>query len=197
MSIYTRNQIREAVLAAKPASDTAQQAIQQAVGGPVVSSAHLAAGRSPGLSEVEFGLNLATMAYQRWMVRCMAAAGLPGLSPLEVLILHTVRHRGRPKRIADIMLVLDIEETHLVTYALRKLTGAGLITVERAGKEKLVGASPEGVALCARYAEIRERLLVAASAATGPGEAALNQVATLLRGLSGTYNQAARAAATL
>ncbi len=191
-----RNKIEEAVLAAKPARDAAQKPAGKAAGEPVVSSAHLAAGRSPGLSEVEFGLNLATMAYQRWMVRCMAAAGLPGLSPLEVLILHTVRHRDRPKHIADIMLVLDIEETHLVTYALRKLTKAGLIEVERAGKEKRVRASAAGIALCARYGEIRERLLVATATAAGPGEATLNEVATVLRSLSGIYNQAARAAAT-
>ncbi|MGC9272009.1 winged helix DNA-binding protein, partial [Acidiphilium sp.] len=164
---------------------------------PVVSSAHLAAGRSPALSEVEFGLNLAAMAYQRWMVRCMAAAGMAGLSPLEVLVLHTVRHRDRPKRFADIMLVLDIEETHLVTYVIRKLTSAGLVTVTRAGKERLISASPTGVDLCARYREIREDLLVSAVEATGPGDAMLSQIAALLRGLSGTYNQAARAATTL
>ncbi len=191
-----RNKIEEAVLAAKPGRNAAHEAARKATAEPVVSSAHLAAGRSPGLSAVEFGLNLATMAYQRWMVRCMAAAGLPGLSPLEVLILHTVRHRDRPKQIADIMLVLDIEETHLVTYALRKLAAAGLIEVERAGKEKRVSASAAGIALCTRYGEIRERLLVEAAAATGPGEAALDEVATVLRALSGIYNQAARAAAT-
>ncbi|MCW8308923.1 winged helix DNA-binding protein [Acidiphilium sp. PA] len=164
---------------------------------PVVSSAHLAAGRSPALSEVEFGLNLAAMAYQRWMVRCMAAAGMPGLSPLEVLVLHTVRHRDRPKRFADIMLVLDIEEIHLITYVIRKLTSAGLVTVTRAGKDRLISTSPSGVALCARYHEIREDLLVSAIGAVGPGDAMLSEMAALLRGLSGTYNQAARAATTL
>ncbi len=164
---------------------------------PVVSSAHLAAGGSPALSEIEFGLTLAHHAFQRWMIRCAAAAGVPGLSPIEVLILHTVRHRDRPKRRADIALVLDIEDPHLITYALRKLTRAGLITSERAGKEVLVRATAAGAALCARYATIRERLLVAGFAAANPGEAPLSALAALLRALSGHYNQAARAAATL
>ena len=180
---------------AKP--DRAHDDVATRDGAPVVFSAHLAAGRSPALSEVEFGLNLAAMAYQRWMVRCMAAAGMPGLSPLEVLILHTVRHRDRPKRLADIMLVLDIEETHLVTYVVRKLAKAGLVTVERAGKEKLIRASDAGVGLCTRYGEIRDHLLIAAVEAAGPEDAMLSRTATLLRGLSGTYNQAARAATTL
>lgn len=105
--------------------------------GPIVSSAHLAEGGSPGMSEVEYGLILASHAFSRWMVRCMAAAGLPGLSPpIEVLILHSIRHRDREKKLADICLVLDIEDTHIATYAIRKLESAGLLTTGKAAKEK-------------------------------------------------------------
>ena len=67
----------------------------------IVSSAHLAAGRSPALSELEYGLILASHAFHRWIVRCMAAVGIPQLSATEVLILNTVRHRGRPKKLVD------------------------------------------------------------------------------------------------
>ncbi len=164
---------------------------------PVVSSAHLAAGASPGLSEVEFGMMLAMRAYERWMVRCMAAAGVPGLSPLDVLILHTVRHRDRPKRLADIALVLDIEEPHVAAYAVRKLAAARLVTTSRAGKDKVVAATAAGLAVCARYTAIRERLLAEPVRADGPAEAALSAAAGLLRSLSGVYHQAARSAATL
>nr|WP_282571785.1 winged helix DNA-binding protein [Roseomonas acroporae] len=145
--------------------------------------------------------------FQRWVVRCMAAAGMAGLSPLEVQVLHVVRHRDRPKRLADIALMLDIGDAHLLTYALRKLEGAGLVATSRAGKEKLVAATAAGVALCTRYGEIRELLLVRAlRAGTGggpaglaavPGEAALSDLAALLRSLAGLYDQASRAAATL
>lgn len=163
--------------------------------GPVVSSAHLAAGALPGLSEVEFGLTLAVQAYHRWIVRCMAAAGA-ALSVTEILLLHTVRHRDRPKRLADILLVLDIEEPHVASYAIRKLEAAGLVETRRAGKEKLVAATEAGATLCDRYAAVRERLLLDAARGAA-GEDALSSAATLLRTLSGLYNQAARAAATL
>ena len=43
--------------------------------GPVVSSAHLADSGLPELSEMEFALTMANHAFQRWMVRCMTAAG--------------------------------------------------------------------------------------------------------------------------
>ena len=164
---------------------------------PVVSSAHLAAGASPGLSEVEFGMMLAMRGYERWMVRCMTAAGVPGLSALDVLVLHTVRHRDRPKRLADIALVLDIEEPHLAAYAVRKLQGAKLVSTSRAGKDKMVAATAAGVAACTRYGAIRERLLAGPVAASGPPGPAMSDAAAMLRALSGFYQQAARSAATL
>ena len=105
---------------------------------PIVSSAHLAAGALPSLSELEFGLILLGHAFDRWMVRCMAAAGVPDLSPLDVLVAHTIAHRDKPKRIADICLVLSIEETHVVTYSVKKLEGLGLVTSSRSGNEKSV-----------------------------------------------------------
>ncbi|TCZ53383.1 winged helix DNA-binding protein [Roseicella aquatilis] len=165
--------------------------------GPVVSSAHLAAGAAPGLSEVEYGLILAGHAFQRWIVLCAAAAGQPGLSPVEVLILHTVQHRDRPKRQAEILLALGIEDAHIATYAIRKLAAAGLVRTSRAGKEKLVSTTPEGAALCARYAALRERLLAGPVGAGGPAGEALSAVASTLRTLSGFYDAASRAAATL
>ena len=165
--------------------------------GPIVSSAHLAEGGSPGLSEVEYGLILASHAFSRWTVRCMAAAGVPGLSPMEVLILHSICHRGRPKKLADICLVLDIEDTHIANYAIRKLEAAGLLTTGRVAKEKIVKITTKGEEACARYAQIREHLLVEPTAAVRPPEQALSEMASVLRSLSGAFNQAARAATTL
>lgn len=165
--------------------------------GPIVSSAHLAAGVLPALSEVEFGLTLAVNAFQRWMVRCMAAAGVPGLSPLEVQVLHSVRHRQRPKKLADLCLMLGIEDTHVVTYAVKKLELAGLVISKKAGKEKVIAATRSGTAACDRYHVIRERLLARPVKATGLPEAMLSDMGSLLRALSGHYDQAARAAASL
>jgi len=187
----------EAIDVGRPSPVTATPAPAAVPVPPVVSSAHLAAGGSPALSELEYGLILAGHAFTRWMSRCMTAAGRPGLSPLEILILHTVCHRDRPKKLADICLVLDVEDTHLATYAIRKLSAAGLVKTGRLGKEKVVEITEDGFALCRRYAEVREALLVKALRATGPVEDVLSSAAAQLRAVSGYYEQAARAAATL
>ena len=165
--------------------------------GPIVSSAHLAAGAMPALSEFEFGSIMVSHAFERWMVRCMSAAGVPDLSAMDVLILHTVFHRDRPKRMADICLVLNIEDTHVVSYAIKKLTRLKLVASRRQGKEKLISITDGGAGACRRYQEIREALLVRSVAAMGLDQHALTRIAAQMRVLSGHYDQAARAAASL
>jgi predicted MarR family transcription regulator len=165
--------------------------------GPIVSSAHLASGAMPALSELEFGLILLGHAFDRWMVRCAAAAGIPDLSALDVLVLHAVNHRGRAKRLADICLVLNVEDTHLVTYAVKKLEAHALVESSRLGKEKAVGITARGEATCRKYREIREALLVKPVLGTGVDGRKISEVAGTMRALSGHYDQAARSAASL
>lgn len=165
--------------------------------GPVVSSAHLANSSLPALSEVEFSVTMIGQAFHRWMTRCMIAAGGPAMSPLEVLIVHLVHHRDRPKTLAEVCLILSIEDTHLATYAIRKLTAAKLVRAGRKGKEKTIEITPKGAELCKRYGEIRETLLVQSALQLGFSPADMSRMAALMRTLSGSYDQASRAAAAL
>jgi predicted MarR family transcription regulator len=73
--------------------------------------------RCPELSELEFGLIIASHAFGRWMTRCMAGAGVKDMTETEILVVHHVNHRGREKKLADICFVLNIEDTHVVSYA--------------------------------------------------------------------------------
>ena len=165
--------------------------------GPIVSSAHLADSALPALSELEFGLILSGHAFERWMVHCMTAAGEPGLTAIDVLVLHSANHRGRPKRISDLCIVLGIEDTHVVIYAIKKLEKRGLVKGTRSGKEKLIATTDKGVATCMRYREIREELLVESVRGLGLDPKVTSQLAAMLRALSGHYDQADRAAASL
>ncbi len=164
--------------------------------GPVVSSAHLASGPYAEVSELEFGMTLAGNAFQRWMVRAIAMAGFPELGALDVLVLHSVYHRSRPKKLADICLVLNVEDTHVVNYAIKKLTTAGLVTAARQGKEKCVLVTEKWAQTCERYREIRETLLLRAIGEMGVEPKDVSAAAALLRMMAGQYDQAARAATT-
>ncbi len=164
---------------------------------PIVSSEHLTSPDSWHLSEFEYGMIIANNAFSRWMVRCMNAAGYTDFSPLDVLVLHNVNHRKREKRLIDICFVLHIEDHHTVNYSLKKLMKLELIEKVKRGKEIFYSTTDEGDKVCKKYREIRERCLTSVYRSLEQEGEEVSQAAALLRLLSGLYDQASRAAASL
>jgi len=164
---------------------------------PIVSSEHLASPDSWHLSEFEYGMIIAHNAFTRWMIRCMNAAGYKDFSPLDVLVLHNVNHRQREKRLVDICFVLHIEDHHTVNYSLKKLVKLELVQKEKRGKEIFYTTTPEGSEACKKYREIRERCLTSVYRSLEQEGDEVSEAASLLRLLSGLYDQASRSAASL
>ncbi len=164
---------------------------------PIVSSRHLADGENWETSEIEYGMIIAYNAFSRWMTRCMSAAGNTDLTPLEILVLHNTNHRGRDKRLTDICFLLNIEDTHTVNYALRKLLKMELLSSEKRGKEVFYRASDKGAALCETYRDVRERCFLDGLSRLDMSGDEMRDIAAALRTLSGQYDQASRAAASL
>ena len=164
---------------------------------PIVSSAHLVSPQSAEMSEFEFGLIVAGNAFNRWIAHCMSAAGLKDLTPLDVLVLHHVTHRARDKRLADISFIMNVEDTHLINYALKKLQAVGVVAASKNGKEVTYASTPLGRGYVERYREVREQCLIDALQADEALNRDIGELARLLRMLSGVYDQAARAAASL
>jgi len=164
---------------------------------PIVSSAHLVSPHSSETSEFEFGLIVAGNAFHRWIVHCMSAAGLKDLTPLDVLVLHHVTHRARNKRLSDICFIMNVEDTHLINYSLKKLQNLGVVEASKNGKEVTYSSTDTGRGFVQRYREIRESCLIDAMNADEGLNRDIGELARLLRVLSGMYDQAARAAASL
>ncbi|WP_246789424.1 winged helix DNA-binding protein [Acetobacter nitrogenifigens] len=164
----------------------------------IVSSSHLATPGSEDLSEFEFSLTVANNAFQHWIVRCMAAAGLPDLSAIETLILHHVNHRAKEKSIPDLMFALNISERHYLNYAMKKLDARGLIERRKQGKEVFVRTSAAGAGYCAEYARLRNVcLLELVPDDRRVGGTVIAEVAKALRILNGFYEQASRSVSSL
>lgn len=166
-------------------------------GEPIVSSSHLASGRSSELSEFEYGMIIASNAFSRWAVRCMSATGMKDMTINDVLVLHHINHRAREKKLTDIAFTLNIEDTHVVNYSLKKLVGLGLVQTDRRGKEVLYSTNEAGQKICEKYFALRERVLVSNLTGTESERYELRELARFLRVLSGLYDQAARAATSL
>ncbi len=164
---------------------------------PIVSSEHLTSPDSWPLSEFEYGMITAHNAFSRWMVRCMNGAGYTDFSSLDVLVLHNVNHRNRPKRLVDICFVLHVEDQHTVNYSLKKLIKGEFVQREKRGKEIFYFTTPEGVEACERYRDIREKCLTSAYRSLDKDGSEISQAAALIRLMSGLYDQASRAASSL
>lgn len=194
----TKSTKANSVAASTPAkarqSHTANSSSPTANPTRIVSSGHLVSTKSPELSEVEFGLILAGHAFQRWMVRCMAAAGVKDMTPIDVLVLHHINHQDREKKLADICFVLNVEDTHVVSYSLKKMSANGLVTSVKRGKEVFFSLTKQGQAACLRYRDVREACLMPGFSGADNENERLADMARLLRTLSGRYEQAARAA---
>ena len=173
----------------------------------IVSSSHLVSEKAAELSEVEYGLIVGWNAFAKWMVKAMATAvaeagmmttGGTDLAVLDILCLHSVNHRERPKKLADICFKLNVEDSHTVNYALKKLIKMKLVSSEKHGKEVFYATTASGVDLCFKYRAVREACLVDCFADFDGGKGAeLGEVARQLRLLSGLYDQAARSATNL
>ena len=163
----------------------------------IVSSDHLASPEAWQMSELEYAMTMSYNAFTRWMTRCMAAAGQRDLNPLDILVIHNVNHREREKRLSDIVFTLNVDDSHTVNYALKKLVKAGLVSTNKVGKEIFYRTTAEGAELCRAYRDVRQSCLIDAALATHPDFGEMSRSAQLLRGVSGLYDQASRAASSL
>lgn len=163
---------------------------------PIVSSSHLASADAMALSEFEYALTMMNNAFQRWMQSCSSTSGMPELSPLDILVVHNIYHRNRPKRIADVAFTLNIDDLHTVSYSVRKLAKFELVEGTRQGKDTFYGVTEKGAEFCNQYRDVREQCLVDALKRMNLNDQ-LGDVATTMRTLSGFYDQASRAVRSL
>ena len=147
---------------------------------------------SRDLSEFEYALIILMFGFQRWVENCMSAANLHGLNALDTLVLHTVNHRARGKRLAEICMVLNIDDTHLVTYALKKLAAADLVLVTPQGRERHFETTPRGEKACFEYRRVREEFLVPSLSWVSGRDDSVTDTAGFLRMMTALYDQAGR-----
>ncbi len=147
---------------------------------------------SQDLSEFEYALIILTYGFQRWVEHCMEAANVRGLNALDILVLHAVNHRARGRRLAEICMVLNIDDTHLVAYALKKLAAAGLVRVTPKGRERHFETTANGESACLAYRVVRENFLVPSLSWVAGRHDTVRDTAGFLRTMTALYDQAGR-----
>lgn len=148
------------------------------------------------ITRFEQSLQVVKNSFEQWVRRCGARAGLAGFASVEIEVLHIIGRAKEPRRIADICFVLNIEDTHIITYAVRKLRKAELVQSNRSGKDAFFSITPEGGERMLAYADIKRQLLLDASGRFSEQEMDLEELAEKMQLLSALYEQAARRAET-
>jgi len=161
---------------------------------PVPGEPHpfVASPQSRELSEFEFSLIILMFGFMRWVENCMEAASFRGLNALDALVLHAANHRARRRRLADICMVLNIDDSHLVSYSLKKLVAAGLVKVLPIGRERHFETTPLGDEACIGYRKVRERFLVPSLAWLSAERNMVHDAGAFLRTMTAIYDQAGR-----
>jgi predicted MarR family transcription regulator len=149
---------------------------------------------SSRLSDLEFSMIVSINGFMSWVSHCAEAAGGRGMGPLDVLVLHAINQRARNKRLADICLVLNVEDSHTVAYALKKLEDYGYATHRQDGRDRIYQSSPDGDAFCARYVEVRQRALVDSLKLDEVDFAKLDEATKTLNRMARYYSHASRTA---
>ena len=144
------------------------------------------------LSDFEFSLFTLAFGFQTWTQTCMAAADVHGLNSLDILVLHAVDHRARGRRQTEICMVLNIEDSHLVAYALKKLMAAELVHAITDGRERHFETTEKGEAACLAYRKVREEFLVPSLSWVARSDSIVRETAGFLKTMTALYSQAGR-----
>lgn len=148
------------------------------------------------LSELELTLTVLWNSVRRWMGQRSNSREINGLSDMDVFLLHLLVYRNRQLRGADLAFALSIEDMHLVSYSLKKLTRVGLTKSEKIGKEVFYSATDMGKEHYSDFQSDREKFLEPAINFISHPDYDIQALNSFLRAISGAYEQAARSAAS-
>lgn len=143
------------------------------------------------LSQLEMSLTVLWNSARRWLNKRSSV----GLSDLDVFLMHMLAYRNAALRASDLAFALAIDDMHLVSYSLKKLTKLGLTTSAKSGKEVVYRATKAAFEHREAFLEDRERYVEPAIRDLIASGLDIGALTRALRSLSGVYEQAARAAA--
>ena len=146
------------------------------------------------LSDYEFAQITFSFGFLRWVEKCMEATGLRGLTAHDVLVLHAVNIRARGRRLSEISMVLNIDDSHLVAYSLKKLVSAELVRIIKDGRESRYEPTEAGDEACDSYRAVRREFLVRSISSIANAKSETDSMARFLTILTGMYDQATRLA---
>lgn len=148
------------------------------------------------LTELELTLTILWNSIRRWLNQRSSFSKVNGLSDLDMFLLHLLVIRNKPTRGVDLAFALAVDDMHLVSYSLKKLTKLGLTSSAKNGKEVFYESTRAGKEHHLQFLEDRRKFLEPAIKYIFDSNADFESLNSSLQALSAAYEQAARAAAS-
>jgi predicted MarR family transcription regulator len=116
------------------------------------------------MTDLEYAILRVFEAFGRWQSECLAAVSGASITGPENVLLHVIGMKSRPKTIHDIELLTNRTDTTNLQYGLRKLIKLGFVEKEGSGRLGVYyRCTPKGDRICRDYADLRKKLLLAAT----------------------------------
>lgn len=146
------------------------------------------------LTRLELAMNRAMEGLIRWSVEGHKRLTRAGLNFSDLLLLHSVRMRGSPASLMDLLTFLNRHDLSNVQYSLKKLERAGLIekSPDRSNRETRHVCTASGIAVTDRYAQIRRACLIDRIDEIAGYDDTVAAAASTIERLVGLYEQAAQ-----
>lgn len=148
--------------------------------------------REKRLGSFEYHLTMLMFGFSRWVETCMSAADVVGLGSLDILILHSLHQHPRGQRLSEIGLVMNIDDTHIIAYSLKKLMNAKFVEAKRVGRERIFLTTAAGDSACDNFHQFRDRFLITEVTKRAYELENFDRVSETLANLASIYERAGR-----
>lgn len=144
------------------------------------------------LTRAELAMIRALEAFSRWSVFLNKAVSDTSLSHQDIAIMHSIRMRGGPQNLSELLLFLNRNDVSSIQYSLKKLERYGLVerVIGNSKREAGYALTDYGEEVTGSYARLREQLLVKIVGEQVGIAEALHRSAETLERMTGLYDQA-------
>ncbi|MEN3813495.1 winged helix DNA-binding protein [Chromobacterium piscinae] len=157
-----------------------------------LKSPHLVKGYCD-LPNLESSLVIAFHAYSRWITRCMVAACGESMGAIDVLVLRYINSSPQhAKRLTDVCIALNIVDSYIVSYALKKMIGLNLVCAAKNGKENFYKITKQGARACEQYNTLYEACFIAKLNASSIPGMSVQTDSRIMQYLAVQYDMASR-----
>ena len=144
------------------------------------------------IDQLEILLISAHNALTSWYSRCLKHLDITNGNAMDLLVLQAVDRRNSGTSMTDVCFTLNIEDHHVVNYALKKLVKHDLLQRVKRGKKVYYHSTEKGKNLCLHFKQLKEQHLTSLLEALDANHLQHNHARKVMMTIEQTYSFASQ-----